>query len=386
MNEANNGCSALIVYGSHAPGGENHTRLASLDGVWRKGFVQGTRHASDDDIGPGNDLIEAWVLEFTRPQADLYSAEYEAWARGLYDIWMKLDSVMGTGTARDSRQWWPEGSNAIAGTAGMKVANIYLSLQRFPDLANRDEQPHPDDEYDLAKLWRQVLTGEKKYDSSHFIALIKDAHPDSFDAMFGDLPDGGRFLERLKRLFVDHQLNGPSMLTPGGQNFYHYVYPLARNARPLEELVELGRKDIAQCAGVLRASGKTDHAAVLEKLTFVADKRENPAPSAAEQAMEEFADDLCYSGPTRPRWHYCLGEACYGIAADYVLKRWLMLFLFQPSPPQPRPTGGLLSLLRLRRLPLPLDLEPSYALWKAGGRYDFDGNTCFVYEVERREG
>lgn len=407
VNEADNSASALIAYGSYAPGGENHARLAFFPGEWRKGYVLGTRHTSADDIGPGEGLIDAWVLEFPRPQADVNSPEYQAWARRLSDLWKGLDNVMGANMARDSRPWWPEGSAIDVGAAGMKVANIYLPLRRFADHLEK-QQPQPsaevppalvaeperdpqalqDEQHDLEMLWRQTFTGEQESDHSHFLALIGQAHPDRFDALFGDLPDGGRFLERLKRLYTDHWPATQTEPAAEGEHAGFEARPLLRNARPLDVLVELARRDIAQRAGFLRARGKTTHADALDELTFVTGKPEHPEWEDAGDAMDAFADEVRYSGPKRPSWHYSLKEACHGIAADYVLQDWLMLFLLQPDlpEPKPRPRAGLISRLGLRRESPSLDLEPAYSLWKAGGRYEIDGKNCCVYEVERHEG
>lgn len=410
VNEADNASSALIAYGSYAPGGENHVRLAFFAGEWRKGYVLGTRHTSDDDIGPGEHPIDAWLLEFPRPQADVNTPEYQAWAGRLADLWGGLDMVMGAQMARDSRAWWPEGSNLIAGAAGMKMATIYLPLHRLADQSEHTARPQeeppeepapaviaepepaakavPEETHDLATLWRQTFSGENETDHSHFITLIRDAQPDRFDALFADLPDGGRFVERLKRLLSDHLPPKQSIQASDVENASLQVHPLVRNARPLDVLVELARRDIAQRAGFLRARGKTSHAEALENLTFVTGKPEHPEWEDAGDALDAFADEVRYSGPKRPGWHYCLKEACHGIAADYVLQDWLMLFLLQPDlpEPKPRPRTGLISRLGLRRESPTLDLEPAYSLWKAGGRYEIDGQKCCVYEVERREG
>ncbi|MGE7367674.1 hypothetical protein ACQKKX_01195 [Neorhizobium sp. NPDC001467] len=425
QSEADNARAALIVHGSYAPGGENHSRLAFFPGAWRKGFVLGARQTSGDDIAPGQEPVEAWLLDFPRPQADRQSAQYQAWARRLSDLWAGLDAVMGKSMARDIRPWWPEGHQVIEGVAGfsesetandetasgertcdgspgrvdgMTLATIYLPLHRVAERADIFQQDAADvgqaqtdggaeevlaraKEDDLETQWRQTFTGAAEHDHSQFIGLIKDADPDRLDSLFGDLPDGGRFLERLKRLLADHMPRERRTLSAE-------VQPLARNSRPLEVLVELARRDIAQRAGFLHARGKASHAEALENLTFVTGKPDNPEWERAADALDAFADEIRSSGPRRPAWHYCLKDACHGIASDYVLQDWLMLFLLQPDLPQPRPRprGGLISRLGLRRGSPSLDLEPAYSLWKAGGRYEIDGDRCCVYEVERRDG
>ena len=391
MNEADNRALALIVYGSYAPGGENHARLAFFAGEWRKGFILAARHSSDDDIGPGDELIEAWVLELPHPQEDRSSPQYEAWLSRLHDLWSALDAVMGKAVLRAGWQWCPKDTAETGSTSGdgTIMANIYLPRDRVADRVaepTEAEETVPDEEPDLETLWLQTFSGERDDDHSHFIGLIRRAHPDRFEGMFGDLPDGGRFLERLKRLFADHRPLTQSMFLTGEENAD--FHPLARNARPRDVLIELARRDIAQRAGFLRARGKIGHAEALENLTFATGRPDHPEWEDAAAALDAFADEVRSSGPRRPSWLYCLKEACHGIAADYALQDWLMLFLLQPDLPQPKPKqrGGLISKLGLRREAPMLDLEPAYALWKAGGRYEIDGATCWVYEVERREG
>ncbi len=382
VNEADNRALALIAYGSYAPGGENHARLSFFSGEWRKGFVLGTRHTSDDDIGPGEDLIDAWVLELPHPQEDLSSRQNKAWLFRLHDLWMALDAVMGEGMVRDSWQWCPKDSSATDDAAGTVMANIYLPRERFQKLAYRSEQLHPWYEDNLEQLWRQVYKSEKKYDASHFSALIRDSNPERFDYLFERIKDGGQFLERLRRLFDDHQRDGSGILPPGSDR----LYPLVRNARPAAVLLELARRDIAQRAAFFRASGWEDEAEMLENLTFVNGKPERPTEETVQLA--ESFDSALWTEHWRSHWEYCLAEACNGIAADQTLQHWLMLFLLQPDLPQPkpRPRGGLISRLGLRRESPSLDLEPAYSLWKAGGRYEIDGKRCCVYEAERREG
>lgn len=384
MSAPNNRSSQLIAYGSAAPGGARHGVFAPLPGAWRRGFIQATRHDDPDDIGPGEgDLVEAWLLELQTSAADEGSPEHQAWRRDRHERWIALDAAMGAAWGRDERSWWPEGANPVRGSAGQRIGNVYLPLARFPYLANRDDVPHPDDEDDLPKLWGQVKRGEKRYDWSIFISLIKDARPDEFDALFGDLPGGAEFLSRLRRLFEDHRLSETSVLTDGGPRFYWYVYPLERNALPMPALLDLAREDIAQRAGFLRRHGKAEEAEILGRLRFTEGKAEDPQWEPAGAAMEEYDDVLSSAERDRPRWKYCLGEACYGIAASFELKNWLMLALNERA--LARPAGGLLASLWQRRSGAVFDLEPSYRLWKAGGHYVLDGETCRVHAVERRK-
>lgn len=385
MSGLNNRTSLLIAYGSAAPGGSRHDVFASLPGEWRRGFINVFLHGAPDDIGPGEGHhVEAWLLEMPTSQGDEDSPEHRAWLGRQHERWGALDAAMGRDWVRDNRSWWPDGSNPIPGTAGQRLANVYLPAARFPYLTDPDDIPHPDDADDLPKLWGQVRRGEKKYDWSIFIALIKDARPDELDGMFGDLPDGDLFLSRLKRLFADHLLSENSVLWDGGEVMSWYVVPLERNALPMPALLDLAREDMSQRAGFLRRQGKTEEAEILGRLRFAEGEPEDSEWEPAGEAMEVYDDTIRAADTDRQRWRSCLREACYGIAASYDLQNWLMLGLSGNALSLPR-KGGLLASLWLRRSGEVFDLEPSYRLWKAGGSIKLDGETCCVHAVKRRK-
>jgi hypothetical protein len=189
---------------------------------------------------------------------------------------------------------------------------------------DRIEVTSPDDPVDVFECWRRVKTGDNRYNKGGFISLIKEAHPSQFPDLFGDLPEGAPFIERLQRFFTDHELN-PGSLWTGGETQYLYVAPLSRNAEPLERLVAFARAEIAQLAALLHRQGEPDLARSLDDLRF------EPGPASggpfhdgpAASALEKAHDLVLLTGPEQPHWFYCLSEACYGIAADYVLEMWL---------------------------------------------------------------
>lgn len=381
----NNSATTLIVWGSYAPGGANHGRFSDLAGTWRKGFVMAERFGPDD-IGPAKkEQIEAWLLDMKTPEFDdPYGPESQAWKRELFDFWAGLDAAMGPGWGRSQQRWWPEGSNAVVGTAGMRVANIYLPLARYPYLANQYDLPHPDDADDLPKLWHQVRRGEKRYEWSDFIALIKDCRADELDALFGDLPNSAEFLGRLKRFFADHELKDGSILWPGGDRIFYYAYSLQRNARPLPELVALAKQDLAQRAGFLDRIGEGQAAQTLRGVSFVTGKLDDPDFGDAHEALEIMGDGLWDQPGKRPFWSYVLNEACYSITTYFPIRDWLMLpFTGIPITPPSRPS--LATRLGLRPADPGFDLEPAYQLWKGGGEYAFDGTRCHVWEINRRD-
>lgn len=374
MSAPNNICRVLIVYGSYAPGGDNHELVSHLPGEWKKGKILANMIHPPDDIGPGEDHeIEAWTIQFSDCQAELFTAEWEAQERLLYERWTALDTAMGETWARDQRRWWPEGKEPVVAANGMIVVNIYLPLKNVPYLANRDDVPAPDEAHDIRRLWQQQKSGEKSYEEYEFIALIKDARVHELDSLFGDLTNAKPFIRKLKTFFQDHELHdGSVLLTPNQTGCYLYVCPLERNALPREKLLQLARDKIALLQGILRTEKKDKEAQAaadtLAGLTF--EWGSAPGKNAeidwdepANGAMEIFGD-LCLSlGPINEPWDTAIGEACYGIAASYELRSW---FLSSWNDDQP-------------------DLGAVYEFWKAGGDFRFEDGKCIVYEVERRK-
>lgn len=251
---------------------------------------------------------------------------------------------------------------------GMIVVNIYVPLEHFPYLASQNDIPSPDDEDDIFELWRQQKEGEKDYDSGVFIGLIKDSLPADLPEQFGDLPRGAEFVSRLSRFFEDHLLSSGNLLCGDEDSFYLYVWPLQRNALPPSQLVELARADIAQHANLLRSNGRAKDANALAALRFeFGEPVDDSSWSHDDPGVEalDSAADLCLELVTSDEpWFYCLSEACYGLAASFALRDWLMSVWYQSG----------------------FDFTPAYLLWKAGGKYSLKDGVCVVYEVERRLG
>lgn len=357
----NNVCSVLIVYGSYAPGGENHRIFSGLPGEWKKGKILCDLIYPPDGIGPGEiDEVEAWTIEFSDCQAELFTPEWETQERLLYERWTALDRAMGAGWARDQKRWWPEESEPVAGKNGMIVVNIYLPLKYFPYLKDREDVPSPDEEDDLHALWNQVKGRKKRYEASRFIALIKDATPEEYAGLFGDLPGGEELIKKLQHFYQEHRKGGGNLLWDGESEYFSlYVSPLEKHALPESGLIYLVKADTASRAALLRTAGFSEEAASVDALSFAFGKPE-PAKSfdsPAADALAHASDIILESPVVDDHWFYCLKEACLGIAASQDLADWLMSHWYG----------------------LHVDFEPAYGIWKAGGRYEIVGDTCHVY-------
>ncbi len=362
----NNVCSVLIVYGSYAPGGENHRVFSGLPGEWKKGKILCDLFSPPDGIGPGEiDEVEAWTIEFSDCQAELFTPEWETEKRLLYERWTALDQAMGDDWARDQRRWWPEESDPVVGKNGMIVVNIYVPLKYFPYLKDREDVPSPDEEDDLHGLWNQVKGRGKRYDESLFIALIKDATPDEYAGLFGDLPGGEELIKKLQRFYREHRKGSGNLLWDGESEFFSlYVSPMGKHALPERELMDLVKADIASRAASLRTAGFPEEAASLEALSFLFGEPE-PAESVdspAADALVHLSDIMRESRVVDDHWIYCLTDACYGISASHDLTHWLMSHWYG----------------------LHIDFEPAYGIWKAGGRYEIVGDTCHVYRTSSK--
>jgi hypothetical protein len=361
----NNVCKWLIVYGSYVPGTENHKVFSGLPGEWKKGKILCDLIDPPDGIGPAgrgeNDEVEAWTIEFSDCQTELFTPEWEAQKRLLYDRWTALDRAMGQAWVRNQERWWPEDSDPVVGENGMIVVNIYVPLKNFPYLADRDDAPSPDEADDFHGMWSQVKARKKRYDWSEFLALIKDATPGQYAELFGDLPGGKEFIRKLERFYQEHRKGSGNLLSDGKSEFCSlYVCPLERHALAADDLIKLVKADVANRAALLQTAGFDDEARSIEGLTFTFGKPPKPAQSVdqkASAALEHAADFISESKVANDHWIYCVEEACYGIAASYELAHWLMSHWYAVE----------------------FDFEPTYGIWKAGGFYEIAGDTCHVY-------
>ncbi len=364
----NDHCSSLIAIGSYAPGQANHDRFADLPGRWIKGTIVAELVSPPDDVGPAErEPIEAWVIRFADCDAEMFTPEGRAQERMLKERWAELDRRMGERWGRETFRWWPEGVETTPGCPGMIVVNMYVPIEHFDYLAHRPEEPDPG--LSVEEQWFQVKRGESQLDSAHFLGLLKDATIDAADELFGDLPGGPEFVAKWCRFVRDHAMFEGSLLRTSAEAMALYVQPLERNALPPEVLVALAEQDRDQRAELLQGAGELALAEVLAGVEVVwsdseADPEADPEASSEHPATEalERVDDYLVELCPDDHWYFCLMEAAYGVAAEFPLRDWLMATW----------------------LDLPVDLEPAYQLWRAGGRVRLVEGRLRVTEARRR--
>lgn len=356
----NNVCNSLIVYGSWCPGGENYHVVSDLPGEWRKGFILVGGHSKGDDIYSGEDMqIEAWIIQFSDGTAEMFTEEWEAQKRILFERWNQLDIEVGTELERDQTSWWPEGEKPIRGNDSQQVVNVYLPRKNFDYLKNIKDTPHPEDEYDSKKLWFQQLSGQKKYDDHEFIALIKDFTCQECQEMFATLPSVKPFLDKLSLLYQDMAYESGYLLKQTEEGFYLYAIPRPEHAITSTQAVDLVQKDIQQKCSLLEQHEALSDAELLRKVTFQIgtppeDESDNYETEEALEEVNEMINEPSYS--LKDHWKYCLLEACYGIAANYAVRDFLMCSFYD----------------------IKYDFTIPYDLWKGGWSYKIHDTVCYI--------
>jgi hypothetical protein len=242
----------------------------------------------------------------------------------------------------------------------MKVVNIYVPLKYYPYLENQDDVPSPDEEDDFIGMWKQVKSGEKQYDWSIFMGLIKDIIPGQYSELFGDLPGGKKFIKKLNRFFNDHAFDGGDLLHDKEGKFQLYVTPLEKNVISKEEIIKLVKADLMHRAKFLMKKGYKKEALILKNINCeygYPPKQQPDDLNYGADALITANDLLSDSCELNERWQYCLDEACYGIAASFELQHWLMSHWYD----------------------LKFDFETAYFIWKSGYSYDVEDNICYIH-------
>jgi hypothetical protein len=225
------------------------------------------------------------------------------------------------------------------------------------------DQPTDDDLRDPARMWLDQLSGRRNFDHSAFMGFINDLiERDDWPSLFAELPNGAGFVAKLGDFFARHRggLRGEDCR-------YLYFHPRERNALDNDRLVELAQQHVRELARIAGLAGERDLHERLVSATVVwsdAERDRSPVPRGDlnDDVYCIIGDFLECSNDPRPQWFSCLREACYTIAADYDLQRYLMSDFYSVR----------------------FDYRAYYELWVGGGRYAFEDGRCLVGSVTRR--
>jgi hypothetical protein len=229
----------------------------------------------------------------------------------------------------------------------------------------RFDRPTHEELRDPGRMWLDQLSGRRNFDHSAFMGFINDLlERDDWPSLFADLPNGAGFVAKLGEFFERHR--GGLI----GENCRHlYFYPLQRNALDNDRLVALAQRHVTELARIASVAGEQELHERLSSATVVwsdADRDRTPMPSGGLNddvycIIGDFLED--HRIDPEPQWFSCLREACYTIAADYDLQRYLMSDFYSVH----------------------FDYHAYYEFWIGGGQLSFeDDGRCLVGPVKHR--
>jgi hypothetical protein len=155
---------------------------------------------------------------------------------------------------------------------------------------------------------------------------------DDWQSLFAGLPNGAGFVARLGDFFARHR--GGLLVDDNIRRLY--FQPLKRNALDAERLVLLAKQHVAELRRLAGLAGDQERVERLAGITPVwtddgdaALRTPMPADNLGTEVYETIGDFFNRKQDAQPPWFYCLREACYGMAADYDLQRYLMTDFYQ---------------------------------------------------------
>lgn len=214
-------------------------------------------------------------------------------------------------------------------------------------------------------IWQHLISGEKHFDSCDFLGALKDLAtlPDWKEAFAGMSGLEG-FIDRLKSFF---ELNGD--LSPD-ENRRQYLYFSPKNKEVSKaKLIKLMTQYLGESAKLADFNKDKDWS---ERLSTMAVEwiepnnlvRNNPDNETEAYLWDTWGDVFSYNKISDwSHFHYCLAEACYGLAASYPLQQYLMQDFYD----------------------LDFNLSYQYELqWVYSGCYFFADGKCYISKTEGR--
>jgi hypothetical protein len=214
---------------------------------------------------------------------------------------------------------------------------------------------------DRDRMWRDVVAGRRSFDPSRFLGFINDLmERDDWQGLFADVPNGPGFIARLADFLARHR--GGLIVSDTIRRLY--FHPLKRNALEPERLVRLAQQHANELHRLAIAAGGDELRERLASVTAVWTNDKEARPSSNDldvHAYDVIGDFFLLHEEDQPHWFGCLKEACYGMAANYNLQRYLMADFYS----------------------LRFDYGAYCEFWVGGGSYALDDGRCLVTSVER---
>jgi hypothetical protein len=154
------------------------------------------------------------------------------------------------------------------------------------------------------------------------------------------------------------------LLKQTNEGFYLYAVPKPEHAISSNQAIEIVTKDIQQKYSIMENRGHKTESTLLKKIDFEVGKypETNSENHETEDAFDEVNELINASSYNlKDHWKYCLSEACYGIAANYAVRDFLMSDFYGIN----------------------YNFDLPYQLWKGGWKYKIHETTCYVLKNEK---
>lgn len=232
------------------------------------------------------------------------------------------------------------------------------------------------DEYfsgDPKLIWQHQISGAKNFDSFSFLGALTDLSEDpKWREAFTELPNSDLFIKRLNAFYDLHR----NSLDADNDRNYAYFSPTKKETS--ENAFENSARDfISLIVKISDSSGKNQLSDQIKnfKIEFVNSGDTNSPDNRIYTALADIGDDEnsiyeiwgdLFAENQKPEWahiHYCLLEACYGLATDYYLAYWLLEDFYTIN----------------------LDTQAYYEfVWVNNGSFYIDHNTIHFFQMEGR--
>jgi len=214
-------------------------------------------------------------------------------------------------------------------------------------------------------IWQHTISGEKHFDSSDFLGALKDLSPlQNWKSAFFGMSGLEAFFKKTDSFF---ELNGDLSSDDTGRQ-YLYFSPINSHTTSAK-VIKLMTQHLGESAKLAELNGDKEWADKFSTMPVEWIEPNNLIRNNPDNETEAYLWDTwgdTYADNKKSNWshfHYCLQEACYGLAADYSLQHFLMQEFYD----------------------LDLNLEYQYNLkWLHGGCYFFADRKCYVSTKEGR--